>query len=81
MCQMSDVSGVSDARHARHARHVIIWPDLNDRDALEQQIETEQRLEALKTAREKARRRGSLAAATAEPALIEELSRMDVRSS
>ena len=51
------------------------------RDALEQQIATEQRLEALKTAREKARRRGSLAVATAEPALIEELSRMDVRSS
>jgi len=50
------------------------------RNALEQQIETEQRLEALKTARDKARRRGSLAAATAEPALVDEMSRMDVRS-
>lgn len=49
------------------------------RDALSQQIETEQRLEALKEAREKARRRGSLAAVTAEPDLIDEMSRMDVR--
>ena len=49
------------------------------RDALSQQIETEQRLEALKEARDKARRRGSLAAITAEPELIEEMSRMDMR--
>lgn len=49
------------------------------RDALAQQIETEQRLEALKEARDKARRRGSLAAVTAEPALIDEMSRMDMQ--
>ena len=49
------------------------------RDALSQQIETQQSLEALKEARDKARRRGSLAAITAEPALIDEMSRMDVQ--
>ena len=49
------------------------------RDALSQQIETELRLEALKEARDKARRRGSLAAITAEPELIEEMSRMDMQ--